>query len=343
MKKACIVIAAGLCLAVAPTEIRAQATDMVMTHKGIVRGHIVSMTAQEIEIEEAGLSRQISVNEIKSVRFEHEPTAIESARTEIAKGEYSEAMTLLEKLGEDETKRAELAQDVEYLQALCAARMALGGNGSIVDAGKQMYAFIKSHPHNYHFLDACEIEGDLLVANGLHAQAAEFYKNLAKTPWPDYKLRAQVAMGRADLAQGKLDTAAKLFDEVIASDAAGDVAEEQRMFAKIGKARCLASTQKAAQAIDMLNEIIAKAGSENEKLHALANNALGVAYRKADKPQEALLAFLHVELLYNSFPDLYAEALTNEAELFRELHKPAYADRVKKALEALKQQGKEDK
>ena len=54
----------------------------------------------------------------------------------------------------------------------------------------------------------------------------------------------------------------------------------------------------------------------------MAYNALGTALRKAGKPKEAILAFLHVHLLYSTQPDLDAEAVANLEKLFTETHKP---------------------
>jgi tetratricopeptide (TPR) repeat protein len=171
------------------------------------------------------------------------------------------------------------------------------------------------------------------VAAGNYSKAEEYYARLAKAPWPDYKMRAQIAMGRALLAQGKTAEANKAFDEVVINEAPGDLAESQRMAAKVGKARCLAAADKTDQAIKTLEDIIAKADADNTELHALAYNALGSSLRKAGKSKEALLAYLHVDLLYSSIPEAHAEALANLEQLFNELHKPVHAKEVRAVLD----------
>jgi hypothetical protein len=67
---------------------------------------------------------------------------------------------------------------------------------------------------------------------------------------------------------------------------------------------------------------------------ARAYNALGTAYAKASKKKEAILAFLHTDLLYFQDPDAHAEALYNLANLFQETNK---SDRSLEARNTLKQ------
>ena len=175
--------------------------------------------------------------------------------------------------------------------------------------------------------------GNLLVAAGAIDKAEPYYAILAKAPWPDFQMRAKVAMGRGLLAMGKTAEADKAFDEVMENTSTSDLAEGQRMMAKIGKSRCLVSNGKSAAAVKNLQEIIVAANADNVELHALAYNALGTALRKEAKPMDALLAFLHVDLLYSNNPEAHAEALANLEQLFNEIHKPDKARRIRAVLD----------
>ena len=86
-----------------------------------------------------------------------------------------------------------IKQDIEFYQAYCAAKLALSGEGQIIDAGRQLNSFVHNYPNNFHYLDACEMMGDLLMASGRFESAEKQYAELAKAPWPDYKMRAAVA------------------------------------------------------------------------------------------------------------------------------------------------------
>lgn len=306
------------------------------TQEKILLGKITGVTATVINFEPSGKSggpTEIPVNEIVRIMFENEPNNLFEARKRIHDGDYADALTSLEKINPDETARREVAEEVEFSKAFCSAQMALAGNASPSEAAKQMLGFISNSPNSYHYLQACELMGNLAVAAGAYAKAEEYYAKLAKAPWPDYKMRAQIAMARALLAQGKAAEANKAFDEALLNDAGGELAEGQRIAAKIGKARCMALTGKADLAVRTVEEIVAKIEGDNVELHALAYNALGTALRKSGKPDKAVLAFLHVHLLYSSLPEAHAEALANLEQLFTETHKPVHAQEMRQILD----------
>jgi tetratricopeptide (TPR) repeat protein len=336
MNKQVIALAAAVGLvAVSP----GWAIDKVITtakDKAVAIGRVVSITPQQVEIEpqaSLGVAKQIPVNEIRSIQFEDEPGPLSMARRLCGEGDYAEALDRLEKYVPAGTDRREIATEIDFFKAYCAAQMALSGNANIVEAGGRMLAFVKTHETSYHYYQACELIGDLLAAKGDYARAEPYYRKLAAAPWHDYKMRAGIAMGRNLLAQGKVPEASKQFDDVIAGEGIGELAEAQRMAAKVGKARCLTARDKLDDAVKTLQKIIAEADADNADLNALAYNALGTALRKAHKPQEAVLAFLHVELLYSSNPDAHAEALANLCQLFDELGNKPHARHVRAILE----------
>jgi len=335
MKRNCILLAIAAWLAIGAVGSALDIINPVNKKTKQLRGHVVRMTPQEVEIEvgNSGVSKVMKVNEIESISFEDEPAHLTEARSNINKGEYDKAKGELESLTADGGKRPEIAADIEFYKAFCAARDALGGNGEVADAGRDMAAFAKKYPNNFHYLEACEMLGNLLVANRNYAQAETYYAELANTPFADYKMRAGIGMGKALLAQGKHADAMRAFDDVLNGESMSEQAESQRLAAKLGKARCLALANKPQEAIKMAEEIIAKAKSDESDLLGEAYNTLGTSLRKAGKPKEALLAFLHVDVLYNSMPDAHAEALANLAELFQQMHK---ADHATVCLQTLK-------
>ncbi len=83
----------------------------------------------------------------------------------------------------------------------------------------------------------------------------------------------------------------------------------------------------------MVADVLKSADSEDTPLLAQAYNVLGAAQRQAGRTQAALLAFLHVDVLYASLPDAHAEALANLAELWEQVHKTERANRARKTLE----------
>ena len=330
MKARRVTLALAVWLAAASAGL---AIDTVKTKNSSVLGNVTKMSALEVTTEVNGAEKKTPVNQIEVIYYENEPTMLKTARSALAAGRYKDALAVLEKIDASNVSREEIKQDIAFYKALCAARLALAGSGDVKEAGSQLVGFVNRNPNNYHYFEACEVVGDLLVAAGSYANAETFYGYLAKAPWPDYKMRSGVAIGRAQLAGGKAADAMKSFEAVLAIQAQGEAADTYRLAATLGKARCLAEDKKADEAVKLIQGVIDRANPEESDLQAAAYNALGVALRKAGRAKEALLAFLHVDVLYFATPAYHIEALQNLNELWLEVQKP---DRAAKAARTLR-------
>lgn len=318
-----------------------QAFDTVKTTKIGMSGHVLSMTSVSVELQQtnlAALRKEIPVNQILTIYYDEDPKELKAAKDHVLEGRYQEAQAAMGRI-KKEPGRQEVLEDIEFYKALCAAKLALAGNGRIADsdegpgAGRLMKAFADNHPNSYHYFEASEMVGDLLLAVRQYAQAAEYYGRLAKAPWPDYQMRAGVASGRALLAQGKTEEALAAFDKVSNTAVDGELAETQRMLAALGKADALVASQKPDNAIRLTDEVLRKVDPEDASLRARAYNIAGTAHRQAGRVQEALLAFLHVEVFYSSIPAAHAEALANLADLWEQVHKTERANNARQTLE----------
>ncbi|MDZ7617158.1 MAG: hypothetical protein U1E05_09150 [Patescibacteria group bacterium] len=310
----------------------AHANDTIRAGGKTLTGPIIKMTPMQVVIEVQGVEQEVPVNQIENVFYDGESSGLKTARSNVANRAYENALTALERIDRGEITRREILQELDYLTAYCEAQIALQGNGDVRAAGSKMIGFARDNPGHYRYLEACEVIGNLLVALGAHAQAEEYYTRLAQAPWADYKMRAGVAVGRARLAQGKVAEASQAFDSVLANTAEGEAADTQRLAARLGKAVSMAGTDQAGDAVKTIEDIIMKANPENVELHARAYNALGTAHRKANRLQDALLAFLHVDTLYFQVPDAHAEALSNLAQLWNEVGKTDEAVRAQQIL-----------
>ncbi len=297
-------------------------------YNGKVTG--ISATAINFELQLKG-PVEIPANEVTRVIFENSPDGLLAAQKFMLDGKYDKALDALEKeIAED--KRREVAEEITFCRAYCSAQLAIAGAADPTEAGNLLYAFITKSPNSFHNFKACELLGDICVIKGKFADAQKYYAMLNQAPWPDYKIRAQVAIGRSYLAQDNAAAADKAFDEALTNDALGDLAAAQRTAARIGKARCMVLTGKADLALRTLDEILDQSQEKNSEILALAYNAQGAALRKVGKPKEAIRAFLHVHLLYATQPDLDAEAVANLERLFTEDHKPQHARDMRRIL-----------
>jgi tetratricopeptide (TPR) repeat protein len=324
-------------------------------------GDVVEMSKLEVTVAVGGSRTQVPVNEIDSIRYSGEPSLLNPARIAVKAGQYEQAVEALEKIDLTTVQRAEIRQDIQFYTALAKARIALAADDDdqIPEAGRLMLTFVRDGSNNYHYLEACEVVGDLLVAIGEYAKAQEYYSQLEQAPWPDYKMRAAVAVGQAVLAEGralsadaksglveeKLDTALKSFEDALAIQAQGPSANRQRLAATLGKARCQAEKagmlpdgkkdEKAKlvdEAVKLVEDVIVNANPEENQLLAQAYNTLGLAHLKAGRTKDALLAFLHVDILYFTSPSEHIEALENLVPLWKQVQQPRRAEEAAKIL-----------
>jgi tetratricopeptide (TPR) repeat protein len=235
---------------------------------------------------------------------------------------------------------AAVQQDVAFYKALANGRLAQSGTGDAAKARDDMEKFIADNPNSYHYFEAVEVLGDLYASSAEPAKAVPHYQKLSEAPWTDYKMRAFVATGKANMAAGNAEEANKQFDQALqlgqGMDADALVAA-QLLAARLGKAAAMAKTGQAAEGITMVKEVIAKAPPEEKELHAAAYVTLGNCYvASGDTPENnkaALLAYLHVDVLYYAYGDYHAEALYNLAKLWQALKRP---DRATEADQVLK-------
>jgi outer membrane protein assembly factor BamD (BamD/ComL family) len=328
--KLAIVLTALFLLASAGT---AWSNDQIYlsTKERPVFGKITAMTPASITLDISGGQNEIAANEIKRITFENSPGSLMEAQKALLDGDYEKADEALKK-ETVEDKRPEIAQEIAFCKAYCAAMLTLSGDVETADAGRRVAAFLKEFPNSFHYYTACEAMGDLCVAAGKFDAAQQFFGKLSQAPWPDYQIRAQVALGRSYLAQNNAAAADKAFDEAIGNGASGQLADAQRAAAQIGKARCMVLNDKPEGALRSLGDIIDKLDDRNPEIAAMAYNAQGTACRKAGKPDKAVLAFLRVHLMYNLQPDADAEAVANLEKLFTETHKPKHAQDMRAIL-----------
>ncbi len=333
MNKRCLILTLVLSCAMGGAG---RAFDTIKSGKTSLLGNVVDggMDSTKVEFKQSSggaLVKQIPANQIDMILYEGEPADLKKAKNQVLAGHYAEGLATLKKI-EKTPDREAVRQDIEFYKALCSAKLAMTGNMKIADAGRMMKTFADANTKSYHYFEASQVVGDLLVAAGFYAPAAEYYARLDAAPWPDYKMRAGVAVGRALLAQKKTEEALAAFDKVLATAAEGNAAQAQRMAASLGKAAALVALKKPDEAIKLAEGVLEKADPEDAPLMARAYDILGTAQRQAGRTKEALLAFLHVDVLYAAEPDAHAEALANLVDLWQQVHKTERANRAEKVL-----------
>jgi tetratricopeptide (TPR) repeat protein len=309
--------------------------DRVRLLRSSESGDVTDVSPTEVTLDKgSGGTRRIAVNDIRSILFDGESLELTQARLHARNGGYQTALDALRTIDLSSVQRDLVRQDVEYYQALCAAKLALAGKGEVVDAGRQLNDFVRSQPQSFHYFEAVEVIGDLLMASDKFDRAERQYAELAKAPWPDYQMRSRLLTARSLQAQGKHDEAIQRFDAVLATSDDGEAAQSEKLAATLGKAVSFAETNQLDEAVKMIEGVIQSADPEQSELQARAYNALGICYEKAGQTKDALLAFLHVDVLYSTVPDAHSEALTHLVPLWRAIGQEARARQAQQALDA---------
>lgn len=300
------------------------AVDQVYAAKGApARGRIpeAGISREQVTLEASSGTRQIPANEIVRITFAEEPGDLNSGRTAILQKNYSHAASELRKVDPQKIDREVVRHELEYLKALAQARLALTEGGDKSAAITAMLNFVKLAPQSFHFYDAAETLGDLSLALGKYADAVKYYTPIASAPWPEQQMKANSAVARALMGDKQFEPALTKFEAVIGSDATGAEASRQKLLATAGKAACLAETGKAEEGVKLLEAIIKDNDPQDAALFARTYNALGRCQLKLNKPKDALLAFLHTEILFAGEADAHAEALYHLSKLWGDLNK----------------------
>jgi len=309
--------------------------DKVFLAKGAPQqGTITDMKPTEVTLDMAGVARAFPVNEIKTISYGEEPSEMTNARNAVIQKNYNVAIEELKKLATQTVERDLMKQDIEYFRAFCLAKQAMTEGGDKAAAELAMKTFVGKAPGSYHFFDAAEVLGDLASSSGKPTDAVKYYGAIAsKAPWGDYQMRANNAVGRSLVAQKDFAGALQKFDAVLTTDLSTAEAAQQKLFASLGKAVCLAETNKPDEGIKLIEDIISKNDAQDTQLFARAYNALGNCYLKANRPKDALQAFLHTDILFYADADAHAEALYRLSKLWTEVNK---ADRAVAARNTLR-------
>lgn len=316
------------------TTIATAQSDQVFVKGGSsISGRVVASTQAEISIDMRGTPRKIKVNQLRRVSFAGEPTELNAGRGKALAGKYRSALSDLSRIDPASIKSELIKRDLQFFLAFCEGKIALSTGGDKQAASDKMLAFVRSVPQSFHFYKAAQLLGDLAVAQGDYDKAVSYYGAIAKSPFPEYQLGATLSQARALVGKADFAKAQQAFQSVL--DSKSDDTESKRLkrFAEVGLGRCMAETSSPAQGVSVIEKIIANNDSTDGELFARAYNALGDCLRKADKPKEALMAYLHVDVLFYSDADTHAEALYHLSQLWDAAKKPDRAVAAKNLLQ----------
>jgi tetratricopeptide (TPR) repeat protein len=300
-----------------------------------LRGQIVEISDTEIRIDVGDSVQSIPVVDIRQVTFAEDPSQLRRARDLVRQGQLENALTTLSQADVSRVERQEVRTDLEYYRLYCQARLALATGGDLPGTEAAMFRFVGGNRKSYHFFEAAETLGDLAMARGDYAMAAKYYGPLRRNaPWPAMQMHGTLLEAKALSAAGNHAEALKNYDVVIGSSLATAEALRQKSLAAAGRAVCQAQMGQATEAIPSLEKIIVESDPQDTELFAQTYNALGACHRLANQPKDAVLAYLHVDLLFYQSPDDHAEALYHLSNLWNQTNKPDRATAARSLLKS---------
>ncbi|TWT86350.1 tetratricopeptide repeat protein [Neorhodopirellula pilleata] len=309
-------------------------TDRLYPTSGDVEiGKIKAISKDGIVMTIGGKDKNFPVGEIRRVSFQGDPPELTRARDFIMDAQYDQALSELKQIDVSKLGRDEMKADTQFYLALSQGEMALSGQGDLAQATAAAMSFVQQNPNSYHFYSTTRLLGDLAKAIGNFQRAAQFYGYMLRSPSADMKVEsvyqgAMVKLAAKDTAGAKAD-----LEKVLGIKAATAETQRFQTLAKAALAVVAAQEGQVDQAIEMVNGLIKTMNPTDTQTNAKIYNALGAAYLAAGKDEDALLAYLHTQLMYSMHAESHVEALKQLVELWTKVGKPDRAAQARGELQ----------
>ncbi len=315
---------------------RATADDAVMLIPGAtvkqaigrqVRGQVQSETSAEVVVQLGNNTIKVPADQVLSIRYDKQPASFAIAESREAAGMLLEAAEQFRTAAADSTAHPLTVRAARFREAEVLTDLALVEPERINDAKDKLSKLIRQYPNSRQIGPAQECVARLQLNAGDFPGAASTIAALAKIP--NFGDRAAVLRTKLLAKQGKNAEAIAELDRLIA---AYPKASEQRRGAVLAKAENLAAMKKYKEAETLVREAIAASPAEDAAAQATAYNTLGDCFRAANRPKDALIAYLHTDLLYAKNKEEHPRALFHIQSLFRQLKQDGRADEFAQRL-----------
>ena len=295
---------------------------------GVVRGTVTAESATEVTVKVGNATQTVPVNQIASIRYDGRPGTFDLAAARESAGNLAEAADLYKKAATESESKPMIAADALFNQARVTADLGLT-DPSKADAGVALLTgFLKTHANGRHAVPSLEALAKLQMQKGSFDAVGATLDQLSKIAGT----ADRVAVLRARVASKKGDHASAIseLDQMIASAPEGSI---KRRDAQLTKAESLVALRKFAEAEALVRGVIQGAPAEDAATQAVAYNTLGDCLLAANRPKDALYAYLHTDLLFFKDKEEHPKALAKIVQLWRQLKRD---DRADEALDRLK-------
>ena len=260
---------------------------------------------------------------IRSSRFAMtaSPRPFPLAEARESAGQLAEAAELFKKAATEAAGRPYPQQSALFREARVLGDLALVEPDRIKEARDKLTQFLRTYPNSRQLIAARESLARLQIHAGDFSGAEATIAALAKSP--KAAERAAVLRTKVLARQGKHGEAIAELDRLIASSPKNS---ERHRAAMLAKSESLVGMKKFKEAETLVREVIQASPPEDAEAQAPAYNTLGDCLRAPTRPKEALIAYLHTDLLYSKDKAEHPCALHAIATLFRQIKQDAKAD-----------------
>jgi tetratricopeptide (TPR) repeat protein len=304
-----------------------QGTTVKQAIGGRVRGAVQSESPTEVVVTLGTNSVTVPTDQIISIRYDGQSANYQLGETREAAGQLAEAAELFKKAATESAARPFPHQAALFREAKVLCDLAAVEPDRLKEAQDKLNQFIRSYPGGRHIAPAREALARLQVNSGDFAGAEATIAALAKMPKAGE--RAAVLRTKVLARQGKHAEAIAELDRLIAASPKGS---ERQRAAMLAKAESLAATRNYKEAESLVRQVIQENPAEDADSQAPAYNTLGDCLRAANRPKDALIAYLHTDLLYNKDKEEHPRALHGISVVFRQLKQDARADEYAQRL-----------
>lgn len=287
-------------------------------------GTITGTSRTELTIKPSvGEAVAVPANDIAAIDWDDASADLKLGISDENGGRLDSALERVRKSkAETQTSNDALKKEFDFVEARILARMAKADPAKVDEALAQLDKVRKACSDHFRYFDALQLLGEVQMVKGDNAAARQTFEGLSQAPWNDVKLAGQVALGRIQMAEGNADEAVRSFDAAIAS-AGNSPGEQARKYdAMLGKARALSAQSKHEEALAVLDEVTGKAPATETALQAEAYVLQGNSLQALNRNKEAVLAYLHVDLLFPRETAFHAESLYHLARLWKTVQSP---------------------
>jgi tetratricopeptide (TPR) repeat protein len=298
-------------------------------------GDVTAVSKDEVTIKSSGPKGDITkvpAGDIVSIDWTGDSPDLKVARNDENGLRFQKALDGYQKsLAASKAEKAGKV-DLEFVIARTTAKMALGESAKVDDAIKKLDDFRSKNSDHYRYYEALSYLGQLYAAKKDYIKAQVTFEQIGKAKAKETQMAARIASGKLLLSQDKLDEAAAEYEAVVSQKVDGAAEESVRQEAVLGKSRIMIAQKKFDDALKLLEEVIAKAPADDVKVNAEAFLRQGDCLREQGNDKDALLAYLHVDVLFRSEKAVHAEALFRLSQLWDKVGQKTRGEEARELL-----------